>query len=119
MSQNRIRRAVIRVCFGLFVGSGVGGGLAEALAGETALDRYVARPDPTYSFKVQSETEKNGGKQFVVALKSQTWRTKEEVDRTVWEHWIVIAKPARVASKTAFLFIGGGKNRPEPPKGAD
>jgi len=95
------------------------GALRAAVAAETALDRYVAAPDPTYSFKVVSESEKDGAKLLVVALKSQTWRTEKDVDRTVWEHWLVIARPAKVTSKTAFLFVSGGRNRPDPPRDAD
>lgn len=89
-------------------------------AAETALDRYVAKPDPTYSWKVVNTVEGNGVTQFIVSLRSQTWRTAEDVDRTVWEHWLVVVKPAEVTAKTGFLFIGGGRNnRPEPPKGAE
>jgi PhoPQ-activated pathogenicity-related protein len=116
MSENQRRRAAIR---SLFLGLGLLGGVAWVPAGETALDRYVAHRDPAYSYRVEKENEKEGGKTFTVALKSQAWRTKEEVDRTVWEHWVVIAKPAKVTSKTAFLFISGGRNGPEPPKRAD
>jgi PhoPQ-activated pathogenicity-related protein len=88
-------------------------------AGETALDRYVAKPDPTYSWKVVRKTEGGGATQFVVDLKSQTWRTAKEVDRPVWEHWLTIVKPAKPASKVAFLFITGGSNGDGPPKKAE
>src|SRR5262249_59425879 len=40
-------------------------------------------------------------------------------DRQVWEHWVVILVPEKVTSRTAFLFITGGRNKPEPPAGAD
>ncbi|MBI4603803.1 MAG: PhoPQ-activated pathogenicity-related family protein [Planctomycetes bacterium] len=88
-------------------------------AAETALDRYVAKPDPAYSWEVAREVEKDGMKQIVVRLRSQSWRTTQDVDRVVWEHWLVVARPERPLSKTAFLFIGGGRNRDEPPGGAD
>jgi PhoPQ-activated pathogenicity-related protein len=91
----------------------------NAPAAETALDRYVKKPDPAYSWKVVESADHNGGKRFIVALTSQSWRTKEEVDRTLWEHWLVVEKPAEVRSTTAFLFIGGGRNRPDAPKGPD
>lgn len=77
-------------------------------AGETALDRYVAKPDPTYSWKIVRKTEGGGATQFVVDLKSQTWRTAKEVDRPVWQHWLTIVKPSKPASNVAFLFITGG-----------
>src|SRR5262249_31432970 len=52
---------------------------------------------------------------FVLDLKSQTWRTRKEVDRTVWQHWLVITKPDSVKSDVAMLKIGGGKNGDAPP----
>jgi PhoPQ-activated pathogenicity-related protein len=83
-------------------------------AGETALDRYVAKPDPTYSWKVYQKTEGGGATQFVVDLKSQTWRSPKEVDRTVWEHWLTVVAPTKPTSNVAFLFITGGSNGDKP-----
>src|SRR5206468_8597080 len=47
---------------------------------------------------------------FIVDLQSQSWRSPPEVDRAIWQHWLVIVKPASVKHDTAFLTIGGGKN---------
>jgi PhoPQ-activated pathogenicity-related protein len=88
-------------------------------SGETALDRYVAKPDPTYSWKVAKETTGNPVTQYVVDLKSQTWRTEKDVDRTVWQHWLIIVKPEKVTSDKAFLYITGGHTGGDPPKSAD
>jgi PhoPQ-activated pathogenicity-related protein len=88
-------------------------------AGETALDRYVAKPDPTYSWKVVKEVGGNPVMQYVVDLKSQAWRTEKDVNRTVWQHWLIIVKPEKPTSDTAFLFISGGSNGDKPPKSAD
>src|SRR5262245_20718984 len=90
-----------------------------ALSGETALDRYIAKPDPTYSFKVAKEVAGDGVTEYFVDLRSQTWRTEKDVDRPVWQHWVTVVKPEKPASRTAFLFITGGRNRPDPPEGAD
>jgi PhoPQ-activated pathogenicity-related protein len=88
-------------------------------ADETALDRYVAKPDPTYEWKVVRTVETGGQTQFIVDLKSQTWRSTKDVDRPVWQHWLMIVKPSKPASKLAFLRISGGANGGEPPKSAD
>jgi PhoPQ-activated pathogenicity-related protein len=95
----------------------VGGLRAE----ETALDRYVKKPDNTYAWKVVNKVEAAGTTQFVVELVSQTWRNSAEVNRPVWKHWLVITKPNNAKSDTAFLFISGGANRDsdKPPTGAD
>src|SRR5437773_8430165 len=82
----------------------------EPRAGETALDRYLRKPDPTYGWKVQSEVRGEAVTQFIVDLKSQTWRTEKEVSAPVWQHWVTIVKPDKPASSTAFLLIGGGAN---------
>ena len=79
-------------------------------AGETALDRYVKKPDATYAWKVLSTVKAAGTTQFVVELTSQTWLAPKEVDRPVWKHWLVITKPDNATATTAFLFIGGGNS---------
>jgi PhoPQ-activated pathogenicity-related protein len=87
-------------------------------AAETALDRYVEKPDPTFSWRVEKTIEGNL-KTFVVRMKSQTWRDKADVDRPEWEHCLMVVKPEKTTSKTAFLLIGGGGNDGKPPKGPD
>ena len=90
-----------------------------AIAGETALDRYVRQPDPSYSWKVAREAGGEGVKQWVVDLKSQTGRTEKDVDRPVWQHWLIVVKPEKVTTSKALLFIVGGANGGEPPASAE
>ncbi len=85
------------------------------VAAETALDRYVAKPDATYSWKVVATTKEGDSTRFIVDLKSQTWRTTDDVDRTVWQHWLTVVKPAKPLSNIAFIFITGGANGGNPP----
>jgi PhoPQ-activated pathogenicity-related protein len=88
-----------------------------ASAAETALDRYVKRPDPTYAYQVVNTVKGDGYTAFVVELTSQTWRKETEVDRTVWKHWLTIVKPDKVEKTTGYLFINGGSIRdPAPSK---
>ncbi len=82
---------------------------------DTALDRYVATPDSAYSWKTVSITDVPGGKAAAIDMTSQSWLTTNEVNRTVWRHWLVIVRPAVIESTTALLFIGGGSNRDEKP----
>ena len=77
---------------------------------KTPLDEYVAKPDPTYEWKVVKTIPGDGVTTFIVDLKSQTWRASPEVDRAVWQHWLVVVKPDAVKHPTAFLSIGGGRN---------
>lgn len=82
---------------------------------ETALDRYIAKPDPSYSWKLVNTIAGEGFTRYVIDLTSQTWRSADEVDRPVWKHWLTIVKPDKVTSNKALLFIGGGSNRDAAP----
>ncbi|MBX3438345.1 MAG: PhoPQ-activated pathogenicity-related family protein [Planctomycetaceae bacterium] len=95
-------------------------GLAEdPLPRRTALDDYIQKPDESYSWKVVSETSVGGVKAVVIDMTSQTWLSKEHVDRPVWQHWVTMAIPENVTSDIGFLFIGGGRNGSDPPAGPE
>jgi PhoPQ-activated pathogenicity-related protein len=84
---------------------------------ETALDRYVAQPDASFSWNKSAEMSDGSGTAYVLDLVSQNWLTPAEVNRTEWRHWLTIIKPANLAHSTALLFISGGANRPgNPPR---
>lgn len=84
---------------------------------KTALDEYVAKPDPNYSFKLVNKMEGDGGTVYVIEMISQKWLTDEEVDQPLWKHWVTIIKPNDLSSSTGLLFItGGGTDRPAPSK---
>jgi PhoPQ-activated pathogenicity-related protein len=94
-------------------------------ADETALDRYIAKPDPSYHWKLAAKYPGKGQTTFVIALTSQTWRSADEVNKPVWTHWLTVVRPDKVLSNaakpgTAFLFIGGGSLKdPQPKKAPD
>jgi PhoPQ-activated pathogenicity-related protein len=85
---------------------------------KTALDDYVNKRDASYSWKLVKTIKGDGYTAFVLDLKSQTWRSAPSVDRALWQHWLVIVKPDKVAHQTAFLRIGGGRNGSDAPKAA-
>jgi PhoPQ-activated pathogenicity-related protein len=82
---------------------------------ETALDRYVAKPDPAFAWKKVSEVREEGAVSCAIDMISQQWLTPDEVNRLDWRHWVNIIKPDSLAHSTALLFITGGSNRPGPP----
>ena len=112
-SATRLSSRVAFSCVLLFTGFAFSS--LSASAQETALDRYIAKSDPSYSWKVVNTIAGPGFKQYVIDLTSQTWRSAAEVDRPVWKHWLTIVKPDKVAANKALLFIGGGSNRDAPP----
>ena len=88
----------------------------EPQPAQTALDRYVAKPDASYRFEVAATLEGEGYRAHVVDLVSQTWRTPEEVDRPEWRHWLTVIVPDEVRHPTAMLWIGAGSNRGDAPR---
>ena len=85
----------------------------------TALDRYIATPDPSYSYHLVNTVKGDGQTTFVLEMNSQSWLTANEVNRTVWKHWLLIVKPDTVASTKSLLFISGGSNDKPAPTAAD
>lgn len=92
---------------------------AKAQSERTALDEYVAAPDPNYSYRLVNRVAGKGQTTFILEMTSQAWLTTNEVDRPLWTHSMVIVKPDDVANSKSLLFIGGGANGGNPPKGAD
>lgn len=85
-------------------------------AQETALDRYVAKLDPAYGWKLVNTIPGQGYTGFVLELTSQSWRSEKDVTRPVWKHWLTIVKPNKPVTSKALLFIGGGSNRDAAPQ---
>ncbi|WCJ60285.1 PhoPQ-activated pathogenicity-related family protein [Fontisphaera persica] len=83
----------------------------------TALDRYVASPDTNYQWQVVNTFTADQAKVVVIELTSQSWLTPQEVNRTLWRHWLTLTIPSNATHQTALLLIGGGSNdRPAPTK---
>jgi PhoPQ-activated pathogenicity-related protein len=90
-----------------------------ARTAETALDRYVKKPDPSYSYRIANTVRGDGYLAYIVELTSQTWRASSEVNRPVWKHWLTIVKPDRVTSATGYLYITGGSASDKQPATAN
>ncbi len=92
-----------------------GSASAQKAAQKTALDRYIEKPDKSYSWKLVNTIPGQGYTGFVLELTSQSWRTEKDVDRPVWKHWLTIVKPEKVTTDKGFLYITGGSNKDAPP----
>ena len=112
MRNNSILKFLTRAALPLLL-------VLTATAEETALDRYVHKPDPTYHYDVVNTIKGDGYTVYVVSLTSQTWRKPEEVNQTVWKHWLTIVKPDKVTGTTGYLFINGGSVNEKTPERAD
>ena len=74
----------------------------------TALDRYIAKEDPNYAWRVENTIRREGFTVYVLHLTSQQWRTAKEVSKPIWEHWLTVVEPDEVRTENGFLFISGG-----------
>ncbi|MGB4946229.1 MAG: PhoPQ-activated protein PqaA family protein [Candidatus Competibacter denitrificans] len=83
-----------------------------ASAAETALDRYVAKPDANYSFREYLTKHEIGYSAYFLDMTSQQWRSAAEVDKPIWKHEVVVVIPqlALDSTDTAILLIDGGDN---------
>jgi PhoPQ-activated pathogenicity-related protein len=87
---------------------------------KTALDAYVAKPDPSYRWTLLNTYKGDGQTTYVLEMTSQTWRSEADVDHPVWKHWMTIVKPDVVKSDKALLFIWQGDNTdPAPTRAQD
>jgi PhoPQ-activated pathogenicity-related protein len=84
-------------------------------AAETALDRYVAAPDPHFAWKVLRELPAEGATATLLEVTSQKWLTEKEVARPLWTHWLTVVRPEVIKSDISFLFVTGGRLDREPP----
>src|SRR5437870_6408960 len=89
------------------------------LSSPTALDHYVAAPDSNYTWRLANSVQGEGYTTYIVDMISQAWLTTNEVNRTLWQHWLTIVKPDKLTSTTGLLFIGGGANKKEQPAKAE
>jgi len=85
----------------------------------TALDDYVKKPDANYKYSLVDTIEAKGYTAYVLDMTSQSWRSRKEVDRTLWQHWLTIIKPDKIKSDIGLLWINGGSNSNAAPKNAD
>jgi PhoPQ-activated pathogenicity-related protein len=88
---------------------------SRTLGQRTALDRYVAAPDPSYRYRLVETFRGSGYAGYLIELISQCWRDEAEVDRPLWKHWLTVVVPQEIATNAALLVIGGGSNSREPP----
>ncbi len=85
---------------------------AGAQAEQTALDRFVVKPDLNYAYDRTGDTESFFHQTIFFKLTSLEWREPHEVDRTLWEHdvFVTIPRIKYTGKGTVLLLIDGGSN---------
>lgn len=95
--------------------SQVGADEAAAPPPPTPLLDYVTAVDPAFKWEIAKQVVNGAIQTTIIKLTSQGWRSPEEVDRTVWEHYLVVVKPVTTTTDKALLIVaGGGNDRPVP-----
>ncbi|MBL9004829.1 MAG: hypothetical protein JNJ46_11315 [Myxococcales bacterium] len=85
---------------------------AESLS---ALAKYVFTPDSNFSWKLRETVKGADYTAHFLDMTSLSWRSKAEVDQTVWKHHLTIVVPSRVLPGPNILYIGGGSSTSMPP----
>ncbi|MEM9387827.1 MAG: PhoPQ-activated protein PqaA family protein [Pseudomonadota bacterium] len=87
---------------------------SPTLGNPTLLADYVFTPDPAYAYSLTGTEVLPGATVYTLLMDSLTWRSDEEVDRTLWTHEVVVIVPDEVRANTGFLLINGGSNPEDP-----
>ncbi|HMF60478.1 MAG TPA: PhoPQ-activated pathogenicity-related family protein, partial [Vicinamibacterales bacterium] len=87
----------------------------RAPSSTTALDRYVAAPDASFTWNAVRDLPAEGATATLLEMTSQRWLSEREVERPLWTHWITVVRPAKVTSDIGFLYITGGSLDRQPP----
>lgn len=80
------------------------------LTAETALESYLEKAEPAYSWEVKETFQTKSFTMHELLMTSQTWRDIE------WTHQLSLIVPNHLASEEALLFITGGSNSEGQPR---
>ncbi len=75
-----------------------------------ALQAYAQQDDGAFHYDHIASIPVPGVTLHLYSMISQVWRSSDEIDRTLWQHQLVIAVPDQVAFDTAMLFVGDNDN---------
>ncbi|MBX7257487.1 MAG: PhoPQ-activated pathogenicity-related family protein [Candidatus Hydrogenedentes bacterium] len=73
----------------------------------TALVQYVGATDAATSYVINDIDGHTGWDGYEMTLTSQNWRSTAEVDRTLWQHDMVMARPWFHGDEVLYLINGG------------
>jgi PhoPQ-activated pathogenicity-related protein len=109
-------RKLAALAAGLVITSALAAGPVYA-GTDTALEDYVNEPDPAFSVTPLLSMPLPGlpVTAHILQVTSQEWRSLEEVDRTLWQHFLTVFVPDNVVSNTGLMFVLGGDNGDGPP----
>lgn len=72
------------------------------------LKAYVEEDDPAFQYEIHDTLPGEGWTSYQLKMVSGTWLTEQEVDPTLWWHWLTIIVPDIIHENESMMFIGGG-----------
>ena len=101
--RNRLAAQCAPGCATLLLGFALSLGCTTATLTAGALEKYVAKPDPSYSWKRTEQKNLKSASLTHLELVSQTWRGQ------FWSHHLIVLRPDKVRNPgIAMLFVTGG-----------
>ncbi|MCY4129452.1 MAG: PhoPQ-activated protein PqaA family protein [Gammaproteobacteria bacterium] len=80
-----------------------------------SIDAYVAAKDRSFDWRASERILRDGYETVLIDMTSQRWLKKNEVDRQLWRHRLILTIPEELhSSDIAFLYISGGSNDETP-----
>lgn len=73
------------------------------------LESFLQKKDSHFSWNHQKSVMEKEYSVHILQMTSQSWRDENEVNRTLWNHWIKVIIPNKVTTAKALLFIKGGE----------
>jgi uncharacterized repeat protein (TIGR02543 family) len=84
----------------------------------TALVDYVNKPDPNYSWSQYHSSTHFPYTNYFIDMTSQQFLTLADVDRVLWQHYVIITKPW-FSTNPCITIVDGGSNGGTPPTTVD
>ncbi|MGW8315027.1 MAG: PhoPQ-activated pathogenicity-related family protein [Bacteroidales bacterium] len=72
------------------------------------LKDYVEKGDPAFQYEIQETLKGAGWTSYQLRMISGNWLTEQEVEPSLWWHWLTIIVPDVVRENESMMFIGGG-----------
>ncbi|MDO9246333.1 MAG: PhoPQ-activated protein PqaA family protein, partial [Phenylobacterium sp.] len=112
---------LLKLLGGVIAAAALAAAPAAVAKGPNALDAYVAKPEPSFGWKVVGPISGPGYHGAVLEMTSQSWTTETMLPgQDLWKHWVTVIVPDKVTSDKGFLYItGGDKGDAAPTKAVD
>ncbi len=72
------------------------------------LKAYVSKKGPDFRYQITDSIVNQEFKLYHVKMTSGRWLTEEDVNQTLWWHWVDVVIPHKLDTSNALLLIGGG-----------